>query len=84
MQQIFSLVHTILYWLLLFRIIVSFMPVSPNSAPVQFIYSLTEPLLAPIRNAFGLITVGGMSLDIAPLVLLLMLDIIRRLLFYIL
>ncbi|MBS3951136.1 MAG: YggT family protein [Peptococcaceae bacterium] len=84
MQQIFSLVHTILYWLLLFRIIVSFMPVSPYSAPVQFIYSLTEPLLAPIRNAFGLITVGGMSLDIAPLVLLLMLDIIRRLLFYIL
>lgn len=83
MQQIFSLIYTVLYWLLLFRIIVSFMPVSSNSAPVQFIYSLTEPLLAPIRNAFGLINVGGMSLDIAPLVLLLMLDIIRRLLFYV-
>lgn len=83
MQYIISLVYTVFYWLLLFRIIVSFMPVSPQSAPVQFIYSLTEPLLAPIRNAFGLITLGGMSLDVSPLVLLLMLDIIRRLLFYI-
>ena len=81
MQQLISLAYTVLYWLLLFRIIVSFMPVSPHSAPVQFIYSLTEPLLAPIRNAFGLINVGGMSLDVSPLVLLLMLDIIRRLLF---
>ena len=82
MQQVFSVVYTVFYWLLLFRIIVSFMPVSPRSAPVQLIYAMTEPFLAPIRNAFGLISLGGMTLDVSPLVLLLLLDIIRRLLYY--
>lgn len=61
----------------------SFMPGNSRSGPVKFIYSLTEPLLAPIRSAFGLISLGGMSLDISPLVLLLILDIIRRLLYYV-
>jgi len=82
MQQAFSIIYTVIYWLLLFRIILSFVPVSTHSSPVKVIYALTEPLLAPIRNAFGFINFGGMSLDISPLVLLLLLDIVRKLLRY--
>lgn len=83
MQQAFSLIYTVLYWLLMIRIILSFVPIATHNAPVQFIYTITEPLLSPIRNAFGLIRLGGMSLDVSPLVLLLLLDIVRKLLYYI-
>lgn len=83
MYQAFSLFYQVFYWLMLFRILTSFMPVGQDSPPIRFVYTLTEPLLKPIRDAFGLISVGGMYLDISPIVVMLLLSIIRNLLWYI-
>jgi YggT family protein len=69
--------------MLIFRVITSYMPLDQRSAPVQFLYAVTEPLLAPIRRAFGLITIGGVTLDVSPIIVLIFLDIVRRLLYMI-
>jgi len=40
----------ILYWLLFARIIVTWLPVDPYHSVVQFLFQVTEPILAPFRR----------------------------------
>lgn len=57
------------------RAILSFFPIGPNSpvAPVaQFLFRVTEPVLAPIRRALP--PMGG--LDLSPLVVILGIQIL--------
>ena len=56
------------------RIVLSWFPISPDSpmAPVfSFLYNITEPVLGPIRRLLPPIGVGGMGLDLSPMVVLL-------------
>ena len=61
-----------LYLLALFaRIILSWFPISPESpmAPVfSFLYSVTEPVLGPIRRLLPPVGMGGMGLDLSPII----------------
>jgi len=82
MQQFFSFVYDLFYWLMLFRILSSFVAVDSSRPPLSYIYALTEPLLAPVRKAFGLIRLGGMHLDVSPIIVLLLARIVRDLLRY--
>ena len=81
MRTAFDLFYNIFSWLLIFRVIFSFISVDQSSLGIRLLYQLTEPLLATIRNAFGLLRVGSIALDVAPIVVLILLDIVRRLLF---
>jgi YggT family protein len=69
-----------LYTLAIFaRAILSFFPIRPGSpiAPVaQFLYRITEPVLAPIRRALP--SMGG--LDLSPLVVILGIQILTGIL----
>lgn len=61
-----------LYVLALFaRIVLSFFPVAPGS-PVASVYSalyaITEPVLGPVRRLLPPIGVGGMGIDLSPLI----------------
>lgn len=73
--DLISLVFTVLWLLVLAHVIVSWV-LSPWHDVRRFIDSLVEPLLAPIRRLLP--QTGG--IDFSPLVLLIVLDIIRRLL----
>ena len=61
-----------LYLVALFgRIILSWFPVSPGSAMASvfsFLYSITEPVLGPIRRVLPPVGMGGMGLDLSPIV----------------
>lgn len=61
-----------LYLIALFaRIILSWFPISPDSpmAPVfSFLYSVTEPVLGPIRRLLPPVGMGGMGLDLSPII----------------
>jgi YggT family protein len=57
-------VCTILYWLIFARIIISWFPVDPFSAPVQFLNQVTDPILEPLRRLP--LRIGMM--DFSPLV----------------
>ena len=43
-------VSQILYWLLFARIVVTWLPVDPYNAAVQFLVQATDPILAPLRK----------------------------------
>ena len=60
------------YIVILFaRIILSWFPLSPGggmSTVYGFLHALTEPVLGPIRRIIPPIGMGGMGLDLSPLV----------------
>ncbi len=53
------------------RIILSWFPINAGSGLASvygFLYSLTEPVLGPIRRVIPPLGMGGMGLDLSPLV----------------
>ncbi len=61
-----------LYILALFaRIILSWFPISPGTAlasAFSALYAVTEPVLGPVRRLLPPIGMGGMGLDLSPII----------------
>jgi YggT family protein len=83
MYGLFRLIDTLL-WLfeivLLVRVIMSWFRVDPYHPVVRFIYQITEPVLAPVRNILAPYQ-RSVPLDFSPLVVFILIDIIRRIIF---
>ncbi len=60
------------YIIILFaRIIMSWFPLNPGggmSTVYGFLYTITEPVLGPIRRLIPPIGMGGMGLDLSPMI----------------
>jgi YggT family protein len=69
-----------LYVILIFaRILLSWFPITPGSAMETidaFLRMLTEPVLGPLRRALPPVRLGGMGLDLSPMIVLLVIEII--------
>lgn len=63
---IIDIIQTLVFWLILARIVVSWIRVDPYHPIVRAIFDLTEPLLGPIRRRMPS---TGMF-DLSPIVLL--------------
>jgi len=53
------------------RIILSWFPIAPDSPMAQvfsFLYTITEPVLGPVRRLLPPVGVGGMGLDLSPII----------------
>ena len=70
-----------IYLLLVFaRIISSWFPVSPGSAMAgvfSFLYTVTEPVLGPIRRAIPPLRLGGMGMDLSPIVVIIGVQVLQ-------
>ena len=55
---------TIANWLIIIRALVSWVNPDPSNVIVQFLYKVTEPLLAPFRRLIPAYTIG---IDISPI-----------------
>ena len=58
---------------LLVRIVLSWFPIPQEgflASAVRVLYAITEPVLAPLRAILPPVRMGGMALDLSPLVLL--------------
>lgn len=55
------------------------MPGSARSKAIDVIYRLTEPILAPVRRILPPLRAGGISIDLAFIVVFLAISIIRSL-----
>lgn len=69
---------TVYSWLLLIRVLLSWLPNFGPNALTNFIYEITEPVLAPFRK---LIPVSpSLPIDFSPIFALLAVDLLRKLL----
>jgi YggT family protein len=62
-------------FLLFVRVLLSWVTVSPTNPLVRALFAITEPVLAPVRRLIR--PIGG-ALDISPMVVLLVLELLRR------
>ena len=69
-----------LYLIALFaRIILSWFPMEPGGALAGVVHALhlvTEPVLAPLRRALPPVRAGAMALDLSPIIVLILLQLI--------
>ena len=75
LAHVLSIVINTLIWIIIIRALISWVNPDPGNAIVQLLYSITEPLLAPVRRwlPFSL----RFGLDISPLIVLLVLFFLR-------
>lgn len=73
-----------LYLLVLFaRIVLSWFPISPDGAMAQvfsFLYTVTEPVLGPLRRVIPPVGIGGMGLDLSPIIVIFGISILQAML----
>lgn len=73
--QIINTVFRLYSYLILARIFLTWMPIDFYNPVVQFIYRVTEPVLAPFRIILPL---GGMGLDLSPIIVFFLLSVLQR------
>lgn len=79
--QVLLLLVQILYWLIIIRVIASFLPIYRVGDPwrrlLQVLYDVTEPMLEPIRNVLPR---NQMGIDFSPFIAALLLIVLRGIL----
>ena len=82
MHAVLCPLFQIYFLLLLARIVLSWFPISPGTplaTAFSFLYTVTEPILGPLRRIipplrFG----GGMGIDLSPIIAFIALEIIAQ------
>ena len=79
--QALNLFFDLLEKLIFVRIILSWFPIGYNNPIMQLLYTLTEPILGPVRNMVDKSPIGGgMGLDFSPIFALILLSLVQMLL----
>ncbi len=73
--HILDVLFTILYWLILIRVLVSWVKPDPFNSIVQFLYKTTEPILEPVRKRMPLYFRFG--IDISPIIVILLIMFLK-------
>ncbi len=78
-----NIAFEVYYWLIIARIIISFVPDIKNPivrSLAVFVYEVTEPVLRPIRKVVPVVGSGGVGIDFSPVIAIILLSLIRRVL----
>ena len=65
----------ILFWAIFIRIICSWLPFRPP----EILFSVTEPILGPIRRMFSNSPLGGSMFDFSPIISIFLIRIVANL-----
>ena len=71
------------FLVLLLRLVLSWFPLQPDGIAAQFFgltITLTEPVLGPLRRVLPPLRLGGVALDLSPIVAFIALRILRGIL----
>ncbi|MDD2402131.1 MAG: YggT family protein [Clostridia bacterium] len=71
--KLVSVVFKLYTWLVIGRVLLSWVPHNRYHPVVGFIYKATEPILKPFRGMFGY----GIGIDISPIIALLALQLVE-------
>jgi len=74
---IVSLLYLIQF-LIFFRIVMSWLPVNRGTVFMRYLFMVTEPILAPIRNLLSKTPLGNTMFDFSPLAVFLLISLIIR------
>jgi YggT family protein len=70
------------YWVILIaRVLASFFPIPPSGpvrSVVSIVYTLTEPVLRPLRAILPPIRMGAVGFDLSPIIVFVALGILQR------
>lgn len=66
--KILDIALTMYMWVIVARAVISWVNPDPYNPIVQFLYRVTEPVMAPIRRW---IPFGNMGIDFSPIILIL-------------
>ena len=76
--QIISIIDTafqVLIWLVVIRVLLSWVKHDPSQAIFKFIYDVTNPIMRPFRR---IIPVAG-GIDFSPIIIVFVLSMVQRL-----
>ncbi|MFQ5830028.1 MAG: YggT family protein [Candidatus Methylomirabilia bacterium] len=73
--NLLSTVLTLYMWIIIIRVLLSWINPHPHNPIVQFLYQVTEPVLRPIR---ALLPTSQMGLDLSPMVVILIIFLLQR------
>ena len=76
--QIISIIDTafqVLIWLVIIRVLLSWVRHDPSQAIFKFIYDVTNPIMRPFRR---IIPVAG-GIDFSPIIIVFVLSMVQRL-----
>lgn len=71
LAKLLDVIFSIFYWLLLIRVLISWVNPDPYNSIVQFLYKVTEPVLEPVRRILP--TGLRFGIDISPIIVFLIL-----------
>jgi len=82
LAQAINVFGRVLEFLILARVLLSWIPLRRDNAVVRLIYALTEPILGPIRSLLAKSPLGGagMPLDFSPIIAFLLIQLAQTLL----
>ena len=73
-EVIVTTAFRVLFFIIIARVILSWIPIgSPNNVIINFIYEITEPILAPIRKLIPI----PLPLDFSPIIALLLIRLLE-------
>ena len=73
--QIINTIFRIYSYLILARIFLSWIPIDRYNPIIQFIYKVTEPILAPFRIILPL---GNVGLDLSPIIVFFLINFLQK------
>lgn len=86
-MTLISIVNTafeVYLYMVIARVLISWVPHNPSQPIIRFLYEATEPLLAPCRRLIP--SLGG--IDLSPIIAVMLIELLRRvvleILFYVL
>lgn len=74
--EILHYIFTAYQWLILIRVLLSWFPISMENLFFRVIYKLTEPVLAPFRQAIP----SFWGIDFSPIFVFIVMDFLERIL----
>jgi YggT family protein len=68
LARVLDIALTLYLWIIIFRAVISWVNPDPYNPIVQFLYRITEPVMAPIRRRLPF---GNIGIDISPIIVIL-------------
>jgi len=76
LADLLNVIFTVYIWIIILRVVMSWVDANPYNSLVQFVGKITEPVLKPVRRLVPPWRLNG--LDLSPAIVIILLYIVNR------